>query len=119
MISVWKLPTIVLVTDNGVAISTLPEEGRGIRDFEAYAKGVRPRALLLRRPRLLGLLRDHAARATVRAGAARGVLLHVHSLPRFNGHSSAADVTFDLSPGRPAHHVRRGAGQARRRCATT
>jgi len=24
-------------------------------------------------------------------------LLHVHSLPRFNGHSSAADMTFDLS----------------------
>jgi TPP-dependent pyruvate/acetoin dehydrogenase alpha subunit len=38
-ISVWKLPTIVMVTDNRVAISTLPEEGRGIVDFEAYARG--------------------------------------------------------------------------------
>ena len=29
--SVWQLPVIILVTDNGVAISTKPEEGRGIQ----------------------------------------------------------------------------------------
>ncbi|MBX2799161.1 MAG: hypothetical protein KTR31_15920 [Myxococcales bacterium] len=95
-ISVWKLPTIVMVTDNSVAISTLPEEGRGIVDFEAYARG-------------FGLEyfscdgRDFADtyRTVARAGSycrehQRGCVLYVHSLPRFNGHSSAADVTFDL-----------------------
>ena len=25
------------------------------------------------------------------------MLIHVHDLPRFNGHSSAADVTYDLT----------------------
>ena len=29
------------------------------------------------------------------------VVMHVHSLPRFNGHSSAADVTFDLGQDDP------------------
>ena len=37
--SVWDLPFILLVTDNGVAISTEPDEGRGIKDFAAYAEG--------------------------------------------------------------------------------
>ena len=36
--SVWKLPTMFMVTDNGVAISTNPDEGRGIKDFKAYAE---------------------------------------------------------------------------------
>jgi 2-oxoisovalerate dehydrogenase E1 component len=36
--SVWSLPVIIMVTDNGVAISTRPDEGRGIKDFGAYAK---------------------------------------------------------------------------------
>jgi TPP-dependent pyruvate/acetoin dehydrogenase alpha subunit len=36
--SVWKLPLMVLVTDNEVAISTTPSEGRGIKDFRKYAE---------------------------------------------------------------------------------
>jgi TPP-dependent pyruvate/acetoin dehydrogenase alpha subunit len=36
--SVWDLPFMVLVTDNDVAISTQPEEGRGIKDFQKYAE---------------------------------------------------------------------------------
>ena len=39
-ISVWKLPTIVMVTDNGVAISTQPHEGRGIVDFDGIFREV-------------------------------------------------------------------------------
>ncbi len=99
--SVWDLPLLVLVTDNNVAISTQPNEGRGIRDFEAYAAG-------------FGL--DHfrcdgrdfwdTYETTLRAARSirenqRGAILHAHSLPRFNGHSSAADVTFDLSQDDP------------------
>ena len=37
--SVWQIPFLLMVTDNGVAISTTPDEGRGIKDFEAYAAG--------------------------------------------------------------------------------
>ncbi len=99
--SVWDLPMIVLVTDNAVAISTTPDEGRGIKDFEAYAKG-------------FGMAffeadgRDwfDCYEATWRAAKycienQRPCLMHVHDLPRFNGHSSAADMTFDLGQGDP------------------
>ena len=37
--SVWQLPLLVMVTDNGVAISTGPEDGRGIKDFQSYSEG--------------------------------------------------------------------------------
>ena len=37
--SVWRLPTIIMVTDNAIAISTDPGSGRGIKDFQAYAAG--------------------------------------------------------------------------------
>ncbi|MCB9689372.1 MAG: hypothetical protein H6735_30320 [Alphaproteobacteria bacterium] len=100
-ISVWKLPTIVMVTDNGVAISTKPEEGRGIVDFEAYARGFG-----LEHFTCDGRDFDDCFEAMVRCATfvkenQRGALMHVKNLPRFNGHSSAADVTFDLGQDDP------------------
>lgn len=94
--SVWQLPLIVVVTDNGVAISTHPEEGRGIKDFATYAE-----AFGFAHFSCDGRSFDDSYQVTWQAARyARTqqapVLLHVHSLPRFNGHSSAADVTFDL-----------------------
>ena len=99
--SVWSLPFIVMVTDNGVAISTTPDEGRGIKDFESYAGGFGVKyfscdgrdfwevyATVLRCARYV---RDEQKPA----------MLYVHSLPRFNGHSSAADMTFDLNQADP------------------
>lgn len=99
--SVWDLPLIVMITDNNVAISTYPEEGRGIRDFAAYAE-----AFGFRHFECDG--RDfwnsfdvtYKAASYVRAEQ-RPALVHVRDLPRFNGHSSAADVTFDLSQDDP------------------
>ena len=34
--SVWDLPFLLMVTDNGIAISTDPSKGRGIKDFKAF-----------------------------------------------------------------------------------
>lgn len=95
--SVWKLPLIVMVTDNNVAISTTPDEGRGIKDWAAYA-----RAFGLEHFECDGRDFNDVYNTTLAlAGHIRdnqsGVILHVRNLPRFNGHSSAADVTFDLS----------------------
>ena len=95
--SVWSLPLIIMVTDNNIAISTTPEEGRGIRDWAAYA-----RAFGLEHFECDGRdFEDVYATTLALAGHVRdnqgGVILHVRDLPRFNGHSSAADVTFDLS----------------------
>jgi 2-oxoisovalerate dehydrogenase E1 component len=99
--SVWNLPVIYMVTDNRVAISTTPDEGRGIKDFEAYA-----RAFGLHYVSCDGRHFDDCYQAAFEAASyarreQRGVVLYVHSLPRFNGHSSAADVTFDLSQDDP------------------
>lgn len=100
-ISVWKLPTIVMVTDNGVAISTRPDEGRGIVDFEAYAKGFGLEHFACDGRDLFDVFDTVVAAATYCKTEQRGCLVHVKHLPRFNGHSSAADVTFDLGQNDP------------------
>jgi len=95
--SVWSLPLIIMVTDNNIAISTTPDEGRGIKDWAAYA-----RAFGLEHFECDGRDFEDVYNTTLAlAGHVKdnqgGVILHVRDLPRFNGHSSAADVTFDLS----------------------
>lgn len=100
-VSVWSLPTIILVTDNRIAISTTPEEGRGIKSFRDYAGsfGVASIACDGRDFQDVYQATYRAARYITENQAP--VLIHVHDLPRFNGHSSAADVTYDLSQDDP------------------
>jgi 2-oxoisovalerate dehydrogenase E1 component len=95
--SVWHLPLITMVTDNGIAISTRPEEGRGIKDFEAYAKGFGMRHFACDGRDFWDVYNTTYEAARYVRDEQRPVLLHVHHLPRFNGHSSAADMTFDLN----------------------
>lgn len=99
--SVWSLPTIVLVTDNRVAISTTPEEGRGIKDFREYAGSFGIASIQCDGRDFWDTYQAtyRAARYIVETG--KPVLIHAHELPRFNGHSSAADVTYDLSQNDP------------------
>ncbi len=99
--SVWRLPLIIMVADNDIAISTLPEEGQGIKDYAAYAK-----AFDLEHFQCDGRDFWDVYNTTIDvAGHVRdnqsAVVLHVKHLPRFNGHSSAADLTFDLSQDDP------------------
>jgi 2-oxoisovalerate dehydrogenase E1 component len=99
--SVWKLPLIIMVTDNELAISTLPHEGRGIKDFAAYAKGFGMTHFSCDGRDFWDVYtKTYEAACHVRDGHGP-VLFHVHDLPRFNGHSSAADVTFDLGQDDP------------------
>ncbi len=99
--SVWSLPFMFMVTDNRVAISTTPEEGRGIRDFRDYAGSFGIASIACD-----GRDFDDTYQAMYRAARymrdeQKPCLVHVHSLPRFNGHSSAADVTYDMSQDDP------------------
>jgi len=94
--SVWDLPLLIIITDNNVAISTTPDEGRGIRDFEAYAG-----AFGMSHFECDGLDFFDCYETTLEAarhvrGAQRGAICHVKDLPRLNAHSSAADPSFDL-----------------------
>ena len=100
-ISVWDLPTIVMVTDNGVAISTTPDEGRGIKDFKAYAEGFGLAHFSCDGRDFHSVFECMVKAATHCRDQQRGCMVHVQNLPRFNGHSSAADVTFDLGQDDP------------------
>ncbi|MFZ5476165.1 MAG: alpha-ketoacid dehydrogenase subunit alpha/beta [Myxococcota bacterium] len=102
--SVWSLPWLCLVTDNRVAISTLPEEGRGIKDFRAYAASFGIASIQADGRDFWAVYEATYRAARYIAETGRPVLMHVHDLPRFNGHSSAADVTYDLSQDDPLIH---------------
>ena len=99
--SVWELPTFFLVTDNRVAISTQPHEGRGIKDFGTYAASFGMHFISADGRDFHDVYEKtyRAARFIVETG--KPVFMHVHDLPRFNGHSSAADVTYDLKQDDP------------------
>ena len=99
--SVWKLPTMFMVTDNGVAISTNPDEGRGIKDFKAYAEAFGMRHFSCDGRDFWDVYTTMYEAFQYIKEAQLPVVMHVHSLPRFNGHSSAADVTFDLGQDDP------------------
>ena len=99
--SVWSLPVMIMVTDNAVAISTTPQEGRGIQDFEAYAKGFGVAHFSCDGRDFDDVFQTTLEAALFVRDEQRPVLFHVRDLPRFNGHSSAADVTFDLGQDDP------------------
>ncbi|MFT7617322.1 MAG: 2-oxoisovalerate dehydrogenase E1 component [Planctomycetota bacterium] len=102
--SVWQLPTIVMITDNGIAISTSQDEGRGIKDFAAYAGGFGIKHFSCDGRDFWDTYSTTLEAARYVSEEQKPVLFHVKHLPRFNGHSSAADVTFDLSQEDPLVH---------------
>ncbi|MEL6348242.1 MAG: transketolase C-terminal domain-containing protein, partial [Myxococcota bacterium] len=94
--SVWQIPFILMVTDNNVAISTTPGDGRGIKDFEAYAAGFNIRYFSCDGNDFWDVFKTTYAAARYARDEQAPVLLYVHSLPRLNAHSSAANFAFDL-----------------------
>ena len=99
--SVWQLPVIYLVTDNDIAISTTPDEGRGIKSYETYAEAFGIASFTCDGRDFFEVFETTWRCATYVREQQKPAVLYVHSLPRFNGHSSAADVTFDLSQDDP------------------
>ncbi len=90
--SVWKLPLMIMITDNNGGGWTLPEEGRGIKDFEAYAKGFNIKFMPCDGSDFFDTYHVvKEAAAWVKIEQAPLVLL-VKNLPRLSGHSSADDV---------------------------
>lgn len=95
--SVWQIPFILMVTDNEIAISTTPGEGRGIKDFAAYAAGFDVRHFTCDGADFWDTYNTTYACARYVHDEQRPALLHVVNLPRLNAHSSAANFAFDLS----------------------
>ncbi|MFK7928302.1 MAG: thiamine pyrophosphate-dependent dehydrogenase E1 component subunit alpha, partial [Myxococcota bacterium] len=99
--SVWNLPVIYLVTDNEIAISTKPDQGRGIKSFAKYAESFGLPCYSCDGRDFFEVFETTFRCAQHVRGQQKPAMLYVHSLPRFNGHSSAADVTFDMSQDDP------------------
>lgn len=95
-VSVWDLPLCVMVTDNNIAISTKACDGRGIKDFEAYAKAFGLAFFRCDGKDWWACYETAWAVAQHCLETGRGALWHVEGLPRLNGHSSAGNYRFDL-----------------------
>ena len=92
--SILQLPWLLTITDNDIAISVKPEDGRGIKDFEAYAKAFGFEYFVCDGNdfvEIYEVTKNAAAYCREEQGPA---LLWVRNLSRLNDHSSAADVTF-------------------------
>lgn len=92
--SILQLPWLLTITDNNIAISVKPQDGRGIRDFEAYAQAFGFRFFTCDGNDFLGVYETTRAAALYCRDEQRPALLWVQNLSRLNDHSSAADVTF-------------------------
>ncbi len=92
--SILKLPWLLTITDNEIAISVKPEDGRGIRDFEAYASAFGFAYFTCDGNDFLDVFATTRAAASYCRDEQRPALLWVRNLSRLNDHSSAADVTF-------------------------
>ena len=83
-----------MVTDNGIDLSG-SFKGRSIKDFKAYAEGLEYNTLVAMAVISTVHMR-HPMNVLIYQRTTKPALLHVHSLPRLNAHSSAADYAFDL-----------------------
>ncbi len=95
-ISVWSLPMLVMVTDNEVAISTKPHEGRGIKNLEKYAKAFDLAFFEADGNDFEACYETAFQAAQYCIENQKGALWHVHHLSRLNGHSSAGNYRFAL-----------------------
>ncbi len=92
--SILGLPWLLVVTDNNIAISVTPEDGRGIQDFEAYAKAFGFAYFTCDGNDFLEVYETNRKAMAFCRDSQKPALLWVRNLSRLNDHSSAADVTF-------------------------
>ncbi|WAS92741.1 transketolase C-terminal domain-containing protein [Nannocystis punicea] len=94
--SILRLPVLLTVTDNNVAISVRPEDGRGIRSFEHYAAAFGFAYFECDGNDFLGCYETARAAAEYCKEQQAPALMWVKNLSRLNNHSSAADFTFEF-----------------------
>ncbi len=92
--NILSLPWLLTITDNNIAISVRPEDGRGIRDFESYAKAFDFAYFTCDGNDFLDVYETTKAAAAYCRSRQRPALLWVRNLSRLNDHSSAADFAF-------------------------
>lgn len=94
--SILDLPVLFNVTDNNVAISVKPQDGRGIRDLEAYAKAFGLRFFSANGNDFMECYEVAKEAAAYCINEQKPALLHTQGLSRLNGHSNAGAYDFDF-----------------------
>ena len=92
--SILDVPLLICVTDNNIAISVKPEDGRGLRDLEAYCKAFGLEFFSCNGNDFLDVYETTKAAATFCRDNQSPALMWVHDLSRLNGHSNAGDYNF-------------------------
>lgn len=92
--SILRLPWLLTVTDNEIAISVSPEDGRGIKSFEAYAKAFDFEYFECDGNDFLDVFDVTRKAAIYCRDRQMPALLWVRNLSRLNDHSSAAAFGF-------------------------
>lgn len=92
--AILELPWLLVVTDNNIAISVKPEDGRGLQDFESYAKAFGFEYFTCDGNDFVEVFEVTKAASIYCKNNQKPALLWVRNLSRLNDHSSAADVTF-------------------------
>jgi|GEM_PF-39970 len=92
--SVLQVPLLLQITDNNIAISVKPKDGRGIHDFAAYAKAFGFEFFSCDGNDFLESYDVMRRAATYVRDHQRPALSWVRNLSRLNDHSAAADFAF-------------------------
>ncbi len=95
-VSIWGLPVLFILTDNELAISTKPCDGRGIKDYEAYCKSFGVGYYRCNGTDWDDCFKVHSEAARTVRETQRAAMIHVVEMPRLNGHSSAGNYKFAL-----------------------
>lgn len=106
--SILDVPLLLCVTDNGIAISVKPEDGRGLRDLQAYAKAFDFEFFSADGNDFLEIYEVTKAAASYCRDNQRPALFWIHDLSRLNGHSNAGIYNFAFE----AHDCINDFGQA-------
>lgn len=94
--SILQLPLVVVVTDNKIAISVKPEDGRAIHDLEAYAKAFGFEFFTADGNDFLEVYEQTKAAAIYCRDQQKPALFWLRNLSRLNGHSNAGVYNFVL-----------------------
>lgn len=92
---VWDLPLLVIITDNEVAITVTPKDGRGIKSYAAYAEAFGLDYYECDGFDFMDTYKvTHEAAGTI-LQSGRGAILKAN-VPRLMGHSSSSGGQFDF-----------------------
>ncbi|MCA9717693.1 MAG: hypothetical protein H6713_06635 [Myxococcales bacterium] len=92
--SILQVPLLVTVTDNDIAISVSPADGRGIKDIASYARAFNFEFFEVDGNDFLAVYNTAKRAATFVTGQQKPAMMWINNLSRLNDHSSAADFSF-------------------------